>query len=584
MIAADPQGPFRELFHYDVKDAPYFFGRDEDSRILLANLMASRVTVVFGASGAGKSSVLRAGVIAQVHRMADARRARGGSPELAAAIVSGWSGDPAAALREALAAELARSEVAAPEDLRRGGLRSAVAACAGALDGRGRGQVLLILDQFEEYFLYHPADVAAGTFAADLAELIADRELPVSVLIALREDAIGKLDALKGGIPDLFGNLVRVEPLERAAAGEAIHQTVKTFNALRPGPDIELEEELVREVLDQVQIGSVRLGDAGGLAPAALRDVRRVESSFLQLVMARVWREELRKGSVRLTARTLRELGKADRIVRDHVDAKMATLSARQQDGAAEMLGYLVTSGGAKISYTAPALAERTGLPAEEVQAILEALSAPDTRILRKEKETYELFHDVLAGVVLDWRRRRRAEQQQRAVPEVPPRREPVEMDARPDSRLVMVISGRNKKIHTATCELLRNLGLMPLDWSDLIIETGAATPHAGEVLEAGIKRAQAAVILLTPDDEAHSQPSPDLLFEAGMVTALIPGRTVFVQVGDIRPLRDLAGRPIVRMDNSSEARLHLARQLERAGCTVSLLQSSWRNAGDFSV
>ncbi|HZN94875.1 MAG TPA: hypothetical protein VFB81_19310, partial [Myxococcales bacterium] len=289
MIAADLEVPFRELFHYDEQDARYFFGRDEDSRILLANLMASRVTVAFGASGAGKSSVLRAGVIAQVHRMADARRARGGRPELAAAIVSGWSGDPAAALREALAAELARSEVAAREDLRQGGLRNAVAACASALDARGRGQVLLILDQFEEYFLYHPADLAQGTFAAELAELVADRELPVSVLIALREDAIGKLDALKGGIPDLFGNLVRVEPLEREAAGDAIHKTVATFNTQRPGRRIEIEPELVQEVLNQVQIGSVRFGDAG-LALSIASGVKRVESSFLQLVMTRVWK------------------------------------------------------------------------------------------------------------------------------------------------------------------------------------------------------------------------------------------------------------------------------------------------------
>ena len=42
MISADPEVPFRELFPYEEKDARYFFGRDEDSRILLANLLASR--------------------------------------------------------------------------------------------------------------------------------------------------------------------------------------------------------------------------------------------------------------------------------------------------------------------------------------------------------------------------------------------------------------------------------------------------------------------------------------------------------------------------------------------------------------
>src|SRR6185295_12687984 len=259
---------------------------------------------------------------------------------------------------------------------------------------------------------YHPPELVPGSFAAELAALVADPELPASVLLALREDAIGKLDAFKGGIPALFGNLVRVEPLERGAAGEAIVRTVETFNQLHQKRAIQVEPKLVDDVLDQVQIGSVRLGDAAGVAPALMPGVRRVESTYLQLVMTRVWREEQRKGSDKLTARTLEDLGKAENIVREHVDRRIAALSPKQQDGAAEVLGYLVTSGGAKISYTAAGLAERTGLPEAEVAPILEALSAQDTRILRRDNSAYELFHDVLAGVVLDWRRRHRAEQQ----------------------------------------------------------------------------------------------------------------------------------------------------------------------------
>ncbi|HEY8209545.1 MAG TPA: WD40 repeat domain-containing protein [Myxococcaceae bacterium] len=407
----DPDVPFRELFPYYERDAHYFFGRDADSRILIANLLASRVTVAFGASGAGKSSVLRAGVMAQIHKMADARRARGSPPEVAAAIVSSWSGDPRASLRQAIAEGLKRSGAATLPDMGAADLRVAIGQCAEALDDDHRGQLLIILDQFEEYFLYHPAELVRGSFAAELAELIADPELPASVLIALREDAIGKLDAFKGGIPDLFKNLVRVEPLEREAAGDAILKTVETFNRLHGRRTIEVEPELVRNVLDQVQIGSVQVGDAAGLAPSTAPGVRRVESTFLQLVMTRVWKEEARKGSDRLTARTLQDLGKAENIVREHVDSRISALSSKRRDGAAEVLGYLVTSGGAKISYTAAALAERTGLPAEEIKPILEALSAPDTRILRRDNDTYELFHDVLAGVVLDWRRRHRAEQ-----------------------------------------------------------------------------------------------------------------------------------------------------------------------------
>ncbi|HVE87266.1 MAG TPA: hypothetical protein VND93_30630, partial [Myxococcales bacterium] len=174
----DPRVPFRELFPYYEQDAQYFFGRDDDTRILLANLLASRVTVVFGASGAGKSSLLRAGVMAQIHRMRN--------PRMAAAIVSGWGGDPRAVVREAI-------EAGAGDEA---DLRRVVERRTSALDDRGRGQLLLILDQFEEYFLYHPPE----RIADELGKLVADRDLPVSVLISLREDSIGRLDAFKGGI------------------------------------------------------------------------------------------------------------------------------------------------------------------------------------------------------------------------------------------------------------------------------------------------------------------------------------------------------------------------------------------------
>ena len=47
---------------YTEQDAEFFFGRDRDCAIITANLFASRLTILFGASGVGKSSVLQAGV------------------------------------------------------------------------------------------------------------------------------------------------------------------------------------------------------------------------------------------------------------------------------------------------------------------------------------------------------------------------------------------------------------------------------------------------------------------------------------------------------------------------------------------
>ena len=60
------------------------------------------------------------------------------------------------------------------------------------------GEVLLIFDQFEEYFLYHPRDVGEGGFDAEFARAVTRPDLRANFLIALREDALPRLDRFKG--------------------------------------------------------------------------------------------------------------------------------------------------------------------------------------------------------------------------------------------------------------------------------------------------------------------------------------------------------------------------------------------------
>ena len=65
---ARPDSPYKGLMPYTEADAAFFFGRDEDIEIVIANLLARRLTLLYGASGVGKSSLLGAGV---VHRLLD---------------------------------------------------------------------------------------------------------------------------------------------------------------------------------------------------------------------------------------------------------------------------------------------------------------------------------------------------------------------------------------------------------------------------------------------------------------------------------------------------------------------------------
>ncbi len=83
-----------------------------------------------------------------------------------------------------------------------------------------------------------------------------------------------------------------------------------------------------------------------------LKDLRRPEQ-YLQLVMTRLWDEEVRAGSSVLRLETLNRLGGAERIVRTHLDTTMSALPPGEQEVAARVFHFLVTPSGTKIAHTA---------------------------------------------------------------------------------------------------------------------------------------------------------------------------------------------------------------------------------------
>src|SRR6266540_6734169 len=86
--------PDKGLTPYDENDAMFFFGREVEQDIFIANLRAYPLTVLYGATGVGKTSLLRAGVAHSLGRSAAENIAERGVPELAIAVVSNWRGDP----------------------------------------------------------------------------------------------------------------------------------------------------------------------------------------------------------------------------------------------------------------------------------------------------------------------------------------------------------------------------------------------------------------------------------------------------------------------------------------------------------
>jgi CHASE2 domain-containing sensor protein len=127
--------------------------------------------------------------------------------------------------------------------------------------------------------------------------------------------------------------------------------------------------------------------------------------------MRRLWDEEIAAGSQRLRLETLRRLGGADAIVHGHLDDVIEKLPADQQDAAAAAFRFLVTSGGRKIALSSDELQEFSDVDSTPLEPALEHLERE--RILRPIPAAepggvarHEIYHDVLAPAILDWRRR----------------------------------------------------------------------------------------------------------------------------------------------------------------------------------
>ena len=274
--------------------------------------------------------------------------------------------------------------------------------------------LLLILDQAEEYFLYHEAERG---FALELPDLVTRPGLRVRALLSIRDDALSKLDRFKGRIPNLFANYLRLDHLDRRAAREAVVRPVERFNELT-GESIEVEEELVEAVLDQTATGQVDLGDAGRGLAADEKSTGRIEAAYLQLVLERIWEEEREAGSERLRASTLASLGGAQSIVREHLRRAVQELTSEERDVAADVFRFLVTPSGTKIAHGVEDLADYASVDEQRLLPVLSTLGRE--RIVRTvdgagaNGARYEIFHDVLGEAVLAWRREQELERERR--------------------------------------------------------------------------------------------------------------------------------------------------------------------------
>lgn len=360
-----PESPYKGLASFEDSelDALLFFGREREIAAVAANVLANRLTVLYGPSGVGKSSLLYAGVARRLRELSS----------VPVVVHDSWAEDPAARLTASVHAECGELGATA-------GLVDTVAAAA-----QRSGELHLLLDNFEEYVLYHGLE---GPLSATLPELLRRPGLRVNVLLALRDDALAELDEFAGRIPELFSNLLRLDRLDREAGRAAILGPLRRYSELT-GETFTAEDALVEAVLDEAST------DTG------------VEAPYLQLVLERLWEREREEGSRELRLETFRAIGGARAVVREHVQGALERLPLAEQEVAARVVRQLVTPSGRKVSHEPSDLAEYADVEAGRLRRLLDTLGRE--RIVRGvngmqgSPTRYEIFHDVLGPPILAW-------------------------------------------------------------------------------------------------------------------------------------------------------------------------------------
>ena len=228
--------PFRGLAPFDAAHAEYFFGRERLVAELVARLVGSTLLAVVGPSGSGKSSAVRAGLMAA----------------LADGVVPGSERWRQAVMRpgERPLAELSRTLArVVPE----AGREEPAPWVADALERLPDGErLVLCVDQFEEAFVACRDQAEREAFFDALVEGASDPDERLVVVLAIRADFYGRCAEHAELSTLVSANQILVGPMRRDELRRAIE-----LPARRAG--LRVEPRLVSALVGDVA------GEPGGL-------------------------------------------------------------------------------------------------------------------------------------------------------------------------------------------------------------------------------------------------------------------------------------------------------------------------------
>ena len=367
--------PYRGLSAFREEDEPFFYGREDFTGKLVAAVNKSAFIPVVGASGSGKSSAVRAGLIPALRRAKDRR--------VWDMITLKPQAQPLQSLARALIpllepemTEVQRLEQATNlADLlvtRKIELSALIDRCLERQPGTD--QILLVIDQWEElYTLCHDDNVRQGF----IQQLIRGSKAgTLTVILTLRWDFVAKS---RQDLPDQFADgIVPISPMSRAELQRAIVEPARKVG-------LRFEEGLVERVLDD-------LGEEPGKLP------------LLEFLLQELWKK--RHGGD-LLHEAYEAIGGVRKAIAERAEAEFDKLSSAEQELAHWALVQLVAPGEGREDTRRRALLQELE---EAAQGVVTKLAAEKTRLLvttrdSMDREVVEVAHEAL---IREWDRLRR--------------------------------------------------------------------------------------------------------------------------------------------------------------------------------
>ena len=299
--------PYRGLQFFREEDAAFFFGRAAAVNSLLDKLRQSNFVALIGASGAGKSSVVRAGVLPKLRKQTH-------NPWEVATMFPGEK--PLRNLMEALLpilepgidAQTFSTRIDETEQAWLSGKWRIPEMIAQILAKQPHSRLLLVVDQWEELYAADTSAEAAGL--ADPARIFVDGLLDacqsskLHVIMTVRGDFMGQVIAYRRLADALSNAQVNLSAMTTEELREVISEPAKRRNA-------NLEPALVDQLLTDVR-------DAPGNLP------------LLEFVLERLWHDTMQRDQRVLSLQSYRAMNGLKGALAQKADETYHSLASDQ--------------------------------------------------------------------------------------------------------------------------------------------------------------------------------------------------------------------------------------------------------------